>query len=151
MKLFRSKKKGDNESPDHAMPREITIPDWTATEFGEITPEQFKYFLEQAYQDESMHIEGKQLTSLALPVNNEFMSVQVKLGHYMTFGEWKTVIDNIINTGRSGIPGDNEVISMIARASFFEIRSGIEMLAQQYDDIRARSTMYFSGTDRGVR
>ena len=145
MRLFRSKKTDAKPEPQKMEePRKIPIPDWKATEFDDIGPDQFKYFLEVSYKDPALHIGGRQLIALAFPVVEEFVKMQRKFKRYMTFGEWRTVLDNIINTGKSGILGDNEEVPMAYRSALFEVTNGLEMLSQQYDDMRSRSSMYFN-------
>ena len=145
MKLFGNRKRETGAEPQKTEEtRKITIPDWKATEFDSISPEQFQYFLEVSYSDVNLRIAGKQLIALAFPVVNEFMRMQRTFNQRMSFGQWKTILENIINTGKSGIPGDNGEVAMAYRSAFFEIQNGLEMLAQQYDEIRTRSTMYFN-------
>ncbi len=150
MKLFGSKKEKEVEKEQNQKGnRQITIPDWNVTDFENINPDQFSYFLKQAYEDAQIKMEGKQLIALAYKMNEGIRIMEAQFDRHMTFKAWQTVITNIINTGRSGIPGDTEEIRMSDRAEFFEIQNGLEMLAQQYNDIRKKSTMYFRQKTNG--
>ena len=147
MSIFsRRKTQAAQESKqDQGEPKVRKIPavNFLETDFDNIEPDHMDIFLNRAYADPEISLFGKELIGYAYGMNRGFRKMEAQFGEHKTFGEWKKIFDDIVNTGRVSAQGDEARLNISDRGVFIEAQKVLGALESCYDGIRKKDKMYF--------
>ena len=123
----------ENESVKRVVKR-VVIPDFSKTNFYDISPDQMEIFIRQAFELAS--IDEKQLIAMTLDANKLYQKLTTHFHIDAPYRELDKIFENAIESGTLTIGTESIKLDMTERGQYIQFLEGISGLEMIYRDFQ---------------
>ena len=123
----------ENESVKRVVKR-VVIPDFSKTNFYDISPDQMEIFIRQAFELAS--IDEKQLIAMTLDANKLYQKLTTHFHIDAPYRELDKIFENAIESGTLTIGTESIKLDMTERGQYTQFLEGISGLEMIYRDFQ---------------
>ena len=141
MSIFRRKNVNDRKIESNKeqvnekkSKNQVVCPDFSNTDFNNISPNQMEIFIRQAFELAS--IDEKQLIAMTLTANQLFQEINKHAHVNVSYGELNKIFENAINSGTLIIGNESVKLELSDRGEYTQFLEAISGLGTIYKNFQ---------------